>query len=562
MPVCPDWIRGRSERPADSAQSSLDTIRALLRRDYLTRADWDYALRDLAHMVREAVGASEALVAFYDRERDAWTACNSSGTMIGDAEISRQASRTILERVRQTEEPILGKLPKGVQSSSIQMKLLDSVLAVPLYRWEASQNAPSRSFTGSIYAHRAPRMPPFSDEDVALVLDIREIAQRTLSLLQYVRTVQDDLESSRSEVARLRHSLSCQYRLGNYVTRDPSFADTVLDPLRRITRADKVGLLILGPTGAGKSYLAKAFHYESSRAVGPFVVLDCSQVTSAETLAAELFGYAPQSGFAGAPPKGSSGAAAQAHGGTLFIDEISCLTLDLQQRLLGLIQTGAYAPLGGSQKHHADIQVIAATHDNLRRLVRQNRFREDLYWRIAEVTIRLPPLTDRAADIPDLAEACLKSACERFGRPEIQRIGKDGLTVLLNHDWSVSGNIRGLEHTVRRSVLLAPPGTVLLGAEHIKLETLAEQDAEPDEAAEAGGDEASNASSGVAPSREGLGGYSPSVQAVVDAMARHRYATVAAKELGISYAALIGRLRKAGLTVRDVQPGILPARRR
>jgi DNA-binding NtrC family response regulator len=173
-------------------------------------------------------------------------------------------------------------------------------------------------------------------------------------------------------------------------------------------------------------------------------------------LAAELFGYAPRSGFANAPEKGRLGAAQLADGGTLFIDEITGLTPELQQKLLGLIQTGTFSPLGSSEKRTEDLQVIAATNEDPQDLLRQRRLREDLLWRIGEVMLYLPPLSRRPEDVPLLAEGFLRKAVERFGKPEITGFDEAAMQRLVQHDWSASGNIRGLEHTVSRSVLLAP----------------------------------------------------------------------------------------------------------
>src|SRR5262249_31711064 len=157
-------------------------------------------------------------------------------------------------------------------------------------------------------------------DDVQLILDITRIVQPSLNLLRALGRLETDLEASRREVQELRASAAGRWALGRYETHDPWFAENVLEPLRRVSSASKVGILLLGPTGSGKSHLAQAYHYACPRKAGPFVTLDCSQVTSAETLASELFGYAANSGYANAPAKGRPGKAQSAHGGTLFVD--------------------------------------------------------------------------------------------------------------------------------------------------------------------------------------------------------------------------------------------------
>src|SRR5262249_35425080 len=144
------------------------------------------------------------------------------------------------------------------------------------------------------------------------------------------------------------------------------------------------GLLLLGPTGSGKTYLAQAYHSESSRRNGPFVVLDCAQTLSPETLGPELFGYAKNSGYANTPKAGLKGKAELAHHGTLFLDEIGALPSDLQQTLLRLVEEGVYSPLGSSENRRVDLQIIAASNEDLEALVHRGGFREDLYHRLRE----------------------------------------------------------------------------------------------------------------------------------------------------------------------------------
>src|SRR5262249_42601794 len=158
------------------------------------------------------------------------------------------------------------------------------------------------------------------------------LAQPTLNVLRTLADVRRDLQSSREELDRMRLQGAGAYRLGRYETRDPWFARNVIEPLSRVAESNKVNLLLLGPTGSGKTHLAEAYHFESPRRNGPFVVLDCAQVTSVETLSAELFGYAPDSGYVNAPRHGRRGKAEMADGGSLFVDEIATLPAELQQK--------------------------------------------------------------------------------------------------------------------------------------------------------------------------------------------------------------------------------------
>jgi transcriptional regulator with PAS, ATPase and Fis domain len=447
-------------------------MRALLRQDYFTTADWRQALRDLARMVRDALGARESLVALYSETEQLWSAITSSGHSLADHQISERASRSILEQVRLSGRPMLsgGDTPLDVSSASVQQHELVSALAVPLYWWSSSAEQPRKHFAGCVYADRTLADPPFSTTDVELVQDVTEVVQRTLNALRHLSDVQEHLHRSRQRLQEMEEALASRFTLGDSATRDPWLAEHVVLPLKRVARSGRVHVLVLGPTGAGKSHLARAFHRESARAAGPFVVLDCSQVTSEQTMAAELFGFAPQSGFANAPERGRAGAAELAHAGTLFIDEISAVPPALQQRLLGLVQTGSFCRLGTGERTSVDLQIVAATNEDPHALVQDGRFREDLLWRLAELVVELPPLDARAADIPELARAFLRAAHERFDRDDVQDLAPSALEALLRHPWSGVGNIRGLEHTILRSVLLAPAGTARLEAAHLQFQ--------------------------------------------------------------------------------------------
>lgn len=472
----PDWLRTTEDEERAAKRRAelrhLSVLRDLLARDYLAHADLVAAQRDLAKMAKVALRARETIVALYHDDAGIWSGVTSDGTALADSQISNHGSRSILDRVRSTLEPILttGERPIPVESPSLLWHEVDSVLAVPLFWWDVKADQRSRRFGGCLYAHRISRDDPFTENDVELVLDITRIAQPNLNLLRYVEDLQRHLEASHEALHELRQAAAQEFRLGKYHTFDPWFAENVLGSLRRVAHADRVGLLILGPTGSGKTYLAEAYHYECRRSKGPFVTLDCAQVTSSETLASELFGYAPHSGYANAPRTGRLGKAQLANGGTLFIDEIACLPSDLQQRLLRLIQTGAFSPLGSSEEVRVDIQIIAATNGDLARLVAEGRFREDLMWRISEMTIQLPSLDRRPADIAHLAERFLERAKERFGRSDITGFDRKAINALLNHNWADSGNIRGLEHTINRSVLLAPPTAPTILSEFLKLD--------------------------------------------------------------------------------------------
>jgi transcriptional regulator with PAS, ATPase and Fis domain len=194
--------------------------------------------------------------------------------------------------------------------------------------------------------------------------------------------------------------------------------------------------LILGETGTGKEVVARAIH--NSQARGPFVVVDCSALVG-PLMESELFGYA-KGAFTGAHVQ-KLGLLDAANGGTAFFDEIGELPLDLQQKLLRVLQQKEFRAVGGLSERHSDFRVIAATNRDLALEVEKGRFRQDLYYRLNVMKVRLPPLRERKEDLPVLIEHFL----ERYGNG--QKLSGDVLQAFEQHDWP--GNVRELEHAVQ-----------------------------------------------------------------------------------------------------------------
>jgi two-component system response regulator HydG len=225
--------------------------------------------------------------------------------------------------------------------------------------------------------------------------------------------------------------------------------------LQRIAPSD-VPILIEGESGTGKDLLARAAHAMSKRAAGPYVSLNMSAIP--ENLAeAELFGH-EKGAFTGAD-QARQGFFAEAEGGTLFLDELGLLPLSLQPKLLRVLQDGEYIPVGSRKPRKGDVRVIAATNENLEAMVKAGRFREDLWFRLRVVPVRLPPLRERREDIPLLVEHFVRKHALRLARePILPDAG--AMRALLDHRWP--GNIRELEHAIERGLLLAQGPAITL----------------------------------------------------------------------------------------------------
>ncbi|WP_076069396.1 nitrogen regulation protein NR(I) [Sphingomonas montana] len=230
------------------------------------------------------------------------------------------------------------------------------------------------------------------------------------------------------------------------IGRSPAMQD-VYRTIARVV-ANDLTVLVLGESGTGKELVAQAIHDLGPRAARPFVAINMAAIPR-DLIESELFGH-ERGAFTGAAQR-SIGRFEQAQGGTLFLDEIGDMPIDAQTRLLRVLQAGAFTTVGGTRQIVADVRVIAATHKDLTALIADGRFREDLYYRLNVVPVRLPPLRQRGADIIDLARHFLDRAAVE-GLPR-KRLSNEACARLLLHDWP--GNVRELENVMRRTAVLA-----------------------------------------------------------------------------------------------------------
>ncbi|MBL8481836.1 MAG: PEP-CTERM-box response regulator transcription factor [Rhodocyclaceae bacterium] len=247
-----------------------------------------------------------------------------------------------------------------------------------------------------------------------------------------------------AENRRLQQS---QSGVGGIISRDPSM-QRILRTVEKVAPANAT-VMLLGESGTGKEVLARAVHDQSPRSSGRFVAINCAAIPE-NLLESELFGY-ERGAFTGAV-KQTPGKIELAHKGTFFLDEIGDLPLGLQAKLLRFLQERVIERVGGREEIAVDVRVVCATHQELRRLIQAGRFREDLFYRLAEVVIDIPPLRNRKGDSTLLAHAFARRFAEAQNRGNLT-LSEDAIAAIEAHAWP--GNVRELENCIKRAVIMA-----------------------------------------------------------------------------------------------------------
>jgi two-component system NtrC family response regulator len=222
----------------------------------------------------------------------------------------------------------------------------------------------------------------------------------------------------------------------------------VLEKLATAARSD-ASVLITGETGTGKELFAKALHYNSRRSTGPFIVVDCASIP-ATLLESTLFGHV-KGAFTGAD-RASEGLVLKANKGTLFLDEIGEMSLDLQKRLLRVLQERRYRPVGAGHEVESDFRLVVATHRDLGRMVEDGLFRQDLLYRLGAMTLELPPLRCRREDLRELSESIVNRICDGYGIPH-KKLNREVMELFEAYDWP--GNVRELGNVLESSIAAA-----------------------------------------------------------------------------------------------------------
>ncbi|MEW6571222.1 MAG: sigma 54-interacting transcriptional regulator [Nitrospirota bacterium] len=292
----------------------------------------------------------------------------------------------------------------------------------------------------------------FRDKAITVHEDVRVLEIVASIIAQYV-ILWKHYRESEQERENLKRELKSKYSLPNIIGVSDRMQE-VFEAVRRVADS-KATVILYGESGTGKELVAKAIHYMSSRAKGPFIKFNCASIPEG-LLESELFGH-ERGAFTGAISL-RKGKFELANGGAILLDEVGDLPINLQPKILRVLQEKEFERVGGERTMKVDVRLIAATCRNLEELVSRGKFREDLFYRLNVVPIFMPPLRERKEDIPLLVDFFLK----RFNKEnhKIVSVSHDALRVLVDCNWP--GNVRELENTIERIVVMADRNTVML----------------------------------------------------------------------------------------------------
>ncbi len=317
---------------------------------------------------------------------------------------------------------------RGTDKEGIVLELRRKDNGQPIWIQWWSQPAPDRSYTRTMFI---------------------DITERVLMEQEKAR-----LEAQNTY---LQEEIRSEHNFGEIVGNDPRLRET-LRLVEQVAAADST-VLILGETGTGKELIARAIHDRSPRRSRPLVKVNCGAI-SAGLVESELFGHV-RGAFTGAL-QNRDGRFKLADGGTIFLDEVGELPMDTQVKLLRVLQEQEFEPIGSSKTIKVDVRVVAATNRDLQELVREGKFRADLFYRLNVVPLRVPPLRERASDIPLLATFFAQKFARKMGR-QMGGINDDVMQRLRAYPWP--GNIRELQNVIERAVILSPGNTLVLAEE-------------------------------------------------------------------------------------------------
>ncbi len=441
--VTVEWLRRTGGRGAVGARDRnlIESVSRLLN-----------SLPDLAELTQRAM---ELAVEQFDAERGVLLLADpEDGRLVPmadhgavDANTLRDAvsySRRVVERVTKSGGSVLiadaPSDPRAASDSVLDLRLR-SIVCVPMYL--------GGRVVGAVYMDDSRRPDAFSDADRGLLEGFAHLMAVAIENSRGHEEVRRANELLVGENLSLRRAAGTRFQTQSLIG-SSSAMQQVLSFIERAARTNTT-VLISGENGTGKELIARILHHSGKRRLMPFVAVNCGAIP--ETLIeSEMFGILPQTAT---DVRGRDGKFALADGGTLFLDEIGAMPLEQQVALLSAIASREITPVGGSKPIAVDVRIIAATNSDLRRLVEEGRFREDLCYRLNVIPIDVPPLRERKADIPNLARHFVAHFARQQER-DVPELSPEFLAALMQSDWP--GNVRELQNYVERVLAMSPGG--------------------------------------------------------------------------------------------------------
>ena len=439
-----EWLRRTGGRgtTGDRDRSLIESVSRLLN-----------SLPELGELTQRAM---ELAVEQFDAERGVLLLTDEDGRLVPMAEHGAvdaatrsdavSYSRRVVERVTTSGGSVLiadaPSDPRAASDSVLDLRLR-SIVCVPMYL--------GGRVVGAVYMDDSRRPDAFNDADRGLLEGFAHLMAVAIENSRGHEEVRRANELLVGENLSLRRAAGARFQTPSLIG-SSSAMQQVLSYIERAARTNTT-VLISGENGTGKELIARILHHSGRRGLQPFVPVNCGAIPES-LLESELFGILPQTAT---DVRGRDGKFVLADGGTLFLDEIGAMPLDQQVALLSAIASREITPVGGSKPIPVDVRIIAATNSDLRRLVEQSRFREDLYYRLNVIPIDVPPLRERKADIPSLARHFVGVFAQQQER-EVPELSPEFLAALMQSDWP--GNVRELQNYVER-VLAMTPGRTL-----------------------------------------------------------------------------------------------------
>ena len=407
--------------------------------------DENLEMRNVLHPVMDALGAylgiRYAAVSLYNRQTGEIEIDVAQGLSAQQAKKGRyKLGEGITGKVVETGKPLVipdvSKEPNYLNRTGRGKDPNKAFICVPILI--------ERDVVGTLSADELDPSEDNLKQDLRL-LEI--IAMMIASSVRLRRQAQEECEILQAENTRLRLELKDRFRPANIIGNSREM-QVVYDQIAQVAKSPST-VLILGETGTGKELVAQAIHYNSDRANGPFIRVHCAALPE-NIIESELFGH-EKGAFTGALNE-RKGRFELADGGTIFLDEIGEISPSLQVKLLRVLQEHEFERVGGTKTLHVNIRVIAATNRDLLQMVRDGKFREDLYYRLHIFPIYVPPLRKRKSDIVLLADYFLEHYSKLIGK-DIRRLSTGTIDMLMSYHWA--GNVRELENCIERAVLVA-----------------------------------------------------------------------------------------------------------